>query len=137
MEHFSQFLLCITIHKISYTLMDYAPNGDLFEAVETKRIPFNERLVRSYFQQIVTGVEAIHSNGAAHLDLKLENILLDNEFNAKIADFDMCYFPEDRRIMSRGTQNYRAPEIIKGNCQNAQAADVYSLGVILFLLKTK
>ncbi len=122
--------------KVSYTLMDYARHGDLFDALKTKEIPFSDALSRSYFQQIVAGVEALHSYGAAHLDLKLENILLDNDFQAKIADFDMSFVSGDRKVVSRGTSNYRPPEIIRGNCQDPQAADVYSLGIIMFLLKT-
>jgi len=131
-----QEILSENVKKVSYITMDYAKNGDLFEALITLRIPFNETLLRTYFRQIIFGLEAIHSRDAAHLDLKLENILLDENFAIKIIDFDLSFMPEDKIINSRGTENYRAPEIVKNICQDGKLADIYSLAIILFLLKT-
>ena len=116
--------------------MEYAKNGDLFEALMTLQVSFNETLIRTYFHQMLEGLEALHAIDAAHLDLKLENILLDKKFVAKITDFDLSYMPEDKEINSKGTENYRAPEIINDCCKNAQAADIYSAGIMLFLMKT-
>lgn len=125
------------VNKVSYILMEYAKNGDLFEALMTLQVSFNETLIRTYFHQMLEGLEALHAIDAAHLDLKLENILLDKKFVAKITDFDLSYMPEDKEINSKGTENYRAPEIITGDCKDGKAADIYSLAIILFLLKTK
>jgi len=122
--------------KISYIMMDYAANGDLFELAFTNNIHLGDIIIRTYFHQLIAGLEAIHSQGAAHLDLKLENLLLDENFQLKIADFDASFMPEDRKVQTKGSMYYRAPEVIEGNCFNPQAADVYSLGIILFLLKT-
>lgn len=49
--------------------------------------PFDERIARYYFCQLVSAVEAIHSKEIAHRDIKLENILLDEHFNVKVGDF--------------------------------------------------
>jgi len=122
--------------RISYLVMDYAPNGDLFDLIITNNVCLGDIITRTYFQQLVAGLEAIHSHGAAHLDLKLENLLLDENFQLKIADFDSSYMPGDQKVQSKGSVHYRAPEIIQENCKNPRAADVYSLGILLFLLKT-
>jgi len=122
--------------KVSYLIMDYAQNGDLFELVITKNIHLGDIITRTYFRQLIAGLEVIHSQGAAHLDLKLENLLLDENFQLKIADFDGSFMPGDQKVQSKGSMFYRAPEVIEDCCYDPQAADIYSLGIILFLLKT-
>jgi len=124
------------VQRVSFIIMEYAKNGDLFDALMTSKIPFDDELIRTYFHQIIKGLEAIHSHGGAHLDLKLENFLLDENFNLKLTDFDLSYMPDDKKVTGKGTVNYRAPEIIEGCCKDPQAADIYSAGISLFLLKT-
>jgi len=123
--------------KISYLLMEYAKYGDFFDVIISYKIPFNEMLVRTYFHQLIEGVETLHSQGAAHLDLKLENLLMDENYCLKIADFDLSYIYGDGKVKTRGTKNFRAPEMYNGTCTNPKAADVYSAGIILFLFKTE
>ena len=122
--------------KASYILMDYMKHGDFLSALITRKILLNEVLARTYFRQLIEGIEALHSKGAAHLDLKLENLLIGDDYTLKLTDFDLSYVPGDSRIKSRGTKNYRAPEIMENKCTDPYAADIYSAGVILFLLKT-
>ncbi len=117
---------------ISCIVMELAPFGDFFDLIITKKIKFDEKMARTYFHQLLNGVEYIHENGAAHLDLKLENLLLSEDFSLKITDFDTAHINGQEPVTSRGTNSYRAPEILARNCRNAQAADVYSMGVLLF-----
>ncbi len=112
-------------------LTEFATNGDFFELV-TKRYLVGEVLVRTYFQQLIEGLEYIHSQGVAHLDLKLENLMLGADFKLKIIDFDQAQSLKDEVISSGGTINYRAPEVMNGTCTNLAAADVYAAGIILF-----
>ncbi|KAF4390794.1 hypothetical protein G4B88_015684 [Cannabis sativa] len=71
--------------------MEYAEFGDLFEYVTLyKQNRFNEDEARSVFQQIIFGVEYIHRNMVVHRDLKLENLVLDSNYNVKITDFGFC-----------------------------------------------
>lgn len=122
--------------KISYTIMELAPYGDFFDVLMTHKIRFDEKLARSYFHQLIEGLEYLHNSGVAHLDLKLENLLLGNSHLLKIADFDQAQAKNHETIVTKGTVCYRAPEMIIGKCQNAEAADIYSAGIILFLFKS-
>jgi len=71
------------------------------------------------------------------LDVKLDNLLLSNDYTLKIADFDVAHFAEDAIIISKGTRLYRSPEIAQGKCTDPKTADIYSAGIVLFILKTQ
>jgi len=122
--------------NISFVLMELAPHGDFFDMVMTHQISFNDKLIRTYFHQLIEGLEYLHSEGVAHLDIKLENLLVGENFQLKIADFDNACIHGQSYTIARGTAFYRAPEIINGTCQDGYAADVYSAAIILFLLKS-
>jgi len=123
--------------RIPYTIMEYAPYGDMFDFVQTNKFNIDDKLIRTFFRQLVDGVEYLHVKGIAHLDLKLENLLIGQDFMLKVADFDISYIIGDEKLYSRGTKNYRAPEMIKGTAQDLWAIDMYAIGVILFTLKTR
>lgn len=76
----------------------------------------------------------MHECEIAHLDLKLENVLIHEDFTIKVNDFDLSQRTTDTNIIGGGTMNYRAPEIVSKICTNFKAADIFSLGVILFNL---
>ena len=125
------------VQKISMILMEYEPNGDLHDLIANHRFPLDDKLARTYFQQLVHALEFLHSNGIAHLDLKLENLLLGEGYLLKIADFDACQFINKGGSSPRkGTMNFRAPEVKSGRVLYPTSADVYSAGVILFALKS-
>jgi len=119
----------------NFILTEYAPHGTFFSLTTNKGLT-NEKVMRTYFQQLVEGLEYIHSQGVAHLDLKLENLLLGEDFNLKIIDFDQSQKVEkNSKLDFFGTPCYRAPEVWTNSCSNLFAADIYSLGIILFILK--
>lgn len=122
---------------VSYALMEYAKYGDFLTASTKSMIPFHDKLLRTYFHQLIDGLEYLHSKGAAHLDIKPENLLIGDDYKLKIADFDLSYMQQDGQVCTRGTQNFRAPELFNFNCKDPQAADVYSAGIVLFFLKTR
>ena len=75
-----------TGHPFQYILLELASNGCLYDYVAyTER--FDEMTARHYFSQLMSGINYIHSAGFTHRDLKLENLLLDDCFDLKIADF--------------------------------------------------
>jgi serine/threonine protein kinase len=124
-------------YKVHWLVMEFAPNGDLFEQVaQVKR--FTERQARHVFAQLALGVKHIHDVGVAHLDLSLENVLLDENYNVKISDFGVArpiplhgLFPS---LFIRSKPGYMAPEIIHRLPFNGRKADVFSLGVMLYCM---
>ena len=80
----------------------------------------------------------MHANQVAHRDLKPQNILLDDENNVKIADFGLSNIMKDGIYLysSCGTLDFAAPELIKGSHYDGMFVDIWSLGVILFMLLT-
>lgn len=86
-------------------------------------------------KQLVDAVGYMHSKNLVHRDLKLENILFDKELNLKIADFGFATFRNTSQLSSyRGTKTYMAPEIKEGKIYDGKKADIFSLGVILFIM---
>lgn len=62
------------------------------------------------------GMEYLHKKNIAHLDLKLDNLFMDSDFNLKIGDFDISKHDSESEYLSKGTRNYRPPEIISETC---------------------
>lgn len=116
--------------------MEYCRNGDLFDLIRRAgRLP--QSLVRYLFTQILAGVEFLHAEaGVAHLDLKLENILVGNHFELKLCDFGFFEETSAKVCKNRGTHGYRAPEtyLESNEGYDGRKADIFSLGVILFIL---
>jgi len=120
--------------EYSAIVMEYVPYGDLFSLVSQRS--FSEKLARTIFKQIVSALEYLHSKGLAHLDLKLENILVDPKEGVKLIDFDACESVQsgNKSGSQKGSLGYRAPEFSKGNFESYLPGDIYSLGVVLFTL---
>jgi serine/threonine protein kinase len=121
--------------KCSYLLMEYSPFGDFFELANRFHVKFTNKLLLTYFHQMVDALEYLHSNKIAHLDLKPDNLLLMEDFQLKLIDFDLAYREGDSKILSKGTQYFRAPEISAKSCKDPKPADIFSLGIIIFFLK--
>jgi len=117
--------------RIHCLLTEIAKYGSFFEITNNKHLD-SQILIRTYFHQLVIGIEYIHSQGLAHLDLKLENLMLGADFQLRIIDFDQSQPISDPFVTSMGTMNYRAPEIKRERCLDSCAADIYSAGIILF-----
>lgn len=125
----------IAQHNIPHYVLatEYTPNGDFFDFVATKQaILNNEKLIRTYFRQMIEGIEYLHSKNIAHLDLKLENLLLDKNFNLKIIDFDQAQAADDAQLRSGGSEGYRAPELLAWKQTSFKALDIYAAGVLLY-----
>ncbi|ETW04532.1 CAMK protein kinase, variant [Aphanomyces invadans] len=96
----------------------------------------SERQAATWFRQIVDGVRHIHANGIAHRDLSLENVLLDANQHCRICDFGLSS-REGKSCLGRvGKTFYMAPEVYFGDHQryNGFKADIWSLGILLFIL---
>jgi len=109
--------------------------GDLFEYIVANG-RMTEPVARRFFQQIMSGIEYSHKLKIVHRDLKPENILLDNDLNVKIADFGPPSEIKDGDFLktSCGSPNYAAPEVIRGGLYTGPEIDVWSCGVILYVM---
>jgi serine/threonine protein kinase len=119
----------------SYILMELAAHGDFADLVLKGKFPKDDILIRTYFHQLIEGLDYLHKNRIAHLDIKPDNLLLDSDFTLKIGDFDSAIDVDMSAPGNVGTKNYRAPELITGTCLDPFQADVFSAGIFLFILK--
>lgn len=95
-----------------------------------------EPQARRFFQQLISGIEYSHRMNIVHRDLKPENVLLDDDLNVKIADFGLSNEIRDGDFLktSCGSPNYAAPEVIRGGLYTGPEIDVWSCGVILYVM---
>lgn len=90
---------------------------------------------RYFMTQMMDSLTYIQSKGVVHRDLKLENILVDDNLNLKIADFGFATYKKIHKLNSyRGTMTYMAPEIKEGKQYDGRQIDIFSCGVILFII---
>ncbi len=118
-------------------MLEYVNGGELYDHIVNKGRLREWQAVR-FFRQIIAGVSYCHSFNICHRDLKLENILLDENCNVKIADFGFAALqPPDRLLQTAcGTPHYVAPEVAKAHDYYGPLADVWSCGIILFIFLT-
>ncbi|KAL5698912.1 CBL-interacting serine/threonine-protein kinase 6 [Ranunculus cassubicifolius] len=120
-----------------YFAMEYVRGGELFAKVAKGRL--KEDAARGYFQQLISAIDFCHSRGVYHRDLKPENLLLDEEGNLKVTDFGLSALSEHLRQdglfhTTCGTPAYVAPEVIGKKGYDGAKADLWSCGVILYVL---
>lgn len=118
-----------------YLVSEYAPHGEIFEYI-ARHGRMSEALARRKFWQMVRAVEYCHSRRVVHRDLKAENLLLDSNMNIKIADFGFSNFwsPASNLTTWCGSPPYAAPEVFEGQQYKGPEIDVWSLGVVLYVL---
>lgn len=119
-----------------YIILEYITGGELFDKI-VHHGRLSELEARRYFQQLIDGVECCHNKGVYHRDLKPENLLLDSQGNIKISDFGLSAQPPEGVSLLKttcGTPNYVAPEVLNHKGYNGALADIWSCGVILYVL---
>ncbi|CAD6258704.1 unnamed protein product [Miscanthus lutarioriparius] len=126
-----------TRNKI-YFVMEYVKGGELFDKIE-KSGKLTEAIAHKYFQQLISAVDYCHSRGVYHRDLKPENLLLDENENLKVSDFGLSALSESKRQdgllhTTCGTPAYVAPEVISKTGYDGAKSDIWSCGVVLFVL---
>ena len=94
-----------------------------------------EDLGRLFLSQVIDVLSYLNEKGAVHRNLKLENIYVDNNLNIKLFDFGYATFTDINNLSSlRGTLPYMAPEVIYRKRYDGSKADIFSVGVILFIM---
>lgn len=121
-----------------YIVLEFVTGGELFDKI-VNHGRMSEDEARRYFQQLINAVDYCHSRGVYHRDLKPENLLLDSYGNLKVSDFGLSALSqqvqEDGLLHTTcGTPNYVAPEVLNDRGYDGAMADVWSCGVILFVL---
>ena len=122
--------------SLLFVVLEYCPGGDLESRI---RDPHKMSVAKQMeiAHQIVSAVAYCHDNHIAHRDIKTANILFDIYGRVKVADFGLCKETEKGFIESyNGSLLYAPPEILRGVGHNPFAADIWSLGVLLFRLAT-
>ncbi|KAF8060725.1 kinase-like domain-containing protein [Lyophyllum atratum] len=123
-----------------YMLMELAGGGDLFDKI-VPDVGIKDDVAHLYFNQLLSGMDYIHSQGVCHRDMKPENILLDAAGNLKVSDFGLSavYKLKDsgktRPLSERcGSLPYVAPELNTDEPYQAEPIDVWGIGVILYAM---
>jgi serine/threonine protein kinase len=123
-----------------YLVLELVTGGELFDKIVSAK-KFDENTARKYFHQLVLGIHYCHQQGIAHRDLKPENLLLDGNDVLKISDFGLSNLQRGGATGQGtllqtvcGTPNYVAPEVLKEKGYNGIMADVWSCGVVLFVM---
>ncbi|KAI2797004.1 protein serine threonine kinase [Blomia tropicalis] len=121
--------------------MELAEGGDFLDLLhETKALP--EPRARYFYRQFGDALKYMHSIGFAHRDIKCENILLNKpRTESKLTDLGFTRSVNERRTGGQvlsdtycGSAAYVAPEVLKAQPYNALISDVWSMGVVLFVL---
>uniref|UniRef100_A0A251SEY2 non-specific serine/threonine protein kinase n=2 Tax=Helianthus annuus TaxID=4232 RepID=A0A251SEY2_HELAN len=121
-----------------FIVLEFVTGGELFDKI-VNHGRMHEDEARKYFQQLINAVDYCHSRGVYHRDLKPENLLLDASGNLKVSDFGLSALSRQVRDdgllhTTCGTPNYVAPEVLNDRGYDGATADLWSCGVILFVL---
>ncbi|XP_065594672.1 serine/threonine-protein kinase SIK2 isoform X2 [Cyrtonyx montezumae] len=118
-----------------YLVTEFAKNGEIFDYLASHG-RLSESEARRKFWQILSAVEYCHNRKVVHRDLKAENLLLDNNMNIKIADFGFGNFYKSGEPLTTwcGSPPYAAPEVFEGQQYEGPQLDIWSMGVVLYVL---
>eukprot|EP00904_Undaria_pinnatifida_P011192 jgi/Undpi1/7202/HiC_scaffold_22.g09676.m1 len=122
--------------EVVILVLELAVGGELFDFMMYTGA-FPEIIARTYFLQMLSALEMCNSTGIAHRDIKPENILLDSNFQLRMADFGLSSIMEDENgvcYTECGTRSYMAPEVLAKRPYDGALADLWSAGVVLFIM---
>ena len=124
-----------------YIVLDYVSEGELFAYIYEIQKGLENKTAKLIFHKLLKGLEAIHKSGICHRDLKIDNILMDKDFNPKICDFGLATELKGKNgsgilFESIGTEEYKPPEMHYHRPYDGVNADIFCLGAILFTITT-
>uniref|UniRef100_A0A0N4ZBG8 Protein kinase domain-containing protein n=1 Tax=Parastrongyloides trichosuri TaxID=131310 RepID=A0A0N4ZBG8_PARTI len=114
-------------------ITEYVPGRTLFDCI-IQDGRYNENDARKLFQQLVAAVAHCHVVGIAHRDIKLENIMIDTTNTLRLIDFGLASTKLTNLTQPCGSLPYTAPEILAGHEYDGTKADIWSMGVCLFIM---
>ncbi|KAI9339574.1 kinase-like domain-containing protein [Obelidium mucronatum] len=133
----AQLYEVLTTESKIYMFTEYCAGGEAFDFLcNVNRMDDQDPVTRKMFREIVEAVAYCHEKNFVHRDLKLENVLLTEDFTVKVIDFGFTRPYNERNLLDTycGSVAYAAPEMITGKKYSGPRADIWSLGVILYTL---
>ena len=121
---------------VNYIQLQYLQNGSLFDYIYYPKKGFGENFTRLILRGLLNALDHIQRVNIAHLDIKTENIMIDDAFNILIADFGFASKNSNSITTFRGTEGYVPPEVYAKEEFNGIFADIFALGVVLFVVVT-
>jgi len=118
-----------------FTVLEYGKDGNL-DTYLTKKGKLDEEEANKFFSQLVNAVSYCHNENCVHGDIKLSNVVMNNG-DVKLIDFSVSKqsdTPLGKRETFCGTTQYVAPEVLMQNIYPGKIADIWSLGVCLFVM---
>ncbi len=120
-----------------YISFEYFDSRNLSEVIHNNNLSDQEK--KNLVLQLLNGLNEAHSNKIIHRDIKPENILVDNNYQLKIADFGLALLSNEESITRKstvvGTPGYMSPEQITGELLTGQS-DLFSAGIVIYELYT-
>ena len=119
-----------------FLIQEYIQGKELIEYLN-KKGKLKEVEACKFFHQIISGLDYLHQCGIAHRDFKPENIILTNDNQIlKIIDFGLSHAYKKGELLKTacGSPCYVPPEMVKEEKYNGALSDIWSAGVILYLM---
>lgn len=118
-----------------YLIFEYVSGVQLLKHIVQHGV-LDEEEARRYFRDVVQAVDYCHSHSVVHRDLKIENIMIDGRGRAVLIDFGLSNFYDGVNLLSTfcGSLHFAAPELLSGRPYTGPEIDIWSLGVILYVM---
>ena len=116
-----------------YIILPLCQNGQLFDLIHKSKKKIKFSFLKKYLYQTIQAINSLHKKQIIHRDIKPENILIDNSDNALLSDYGIATHcaPNETRRTYCGTDEYLAPEVIRGEPYN-EKIDVWAIGILIY-----
>jgi len=125
---------------IVYQVFEQISDTNIFDWIN-KNGPLPQKIARYYFKHLISAIEHMHEKDIAHLDVRLENLLLDKNFDLKLTEFGFAKLlsgknHSGRLLSAHGNDKYLSPEMHSKKPYSGTCADIFAAGIILYVLCT-